>query len=135
MVSLEKIVKEKDSAMKEALKENKCIKTNIANMKKELKTSLVKTKENDTSIKDVVKANKTINTKVTKVEEEIKKKVDRTTPGDGMSIEEEHELLKLKVFHLENELKKAVEKIVDLIKGIKEENIKRKKEIMSLNTK
>ena len=81
------------------------------------------------------KENKTIQTKVTKVEEEMEKKVDRTTPGDDMSIEEEHELLKLKVFRLENELKNVVEKIVGMIKGIKEENVKRKEEIKLLKTK
>ena len=40
-----------------------------------------------------------------------------------MSVRDEH--LKMKVFHLEKELEKAVKKIIDLIKELKEANIKR----------
>ena len=63
------------------------------------------------------------------------RKAEEEKSSEDMSVGEEHELLKMKVFHLEKELEKAVKKIIDLIKELKEANIKRKKEIIPLQTK
>ena len=99
---LVKKVKEKDTAIKEVVEQNKEIKTKNLNFEKEMKTNPENIfKENDSSIENVV-------------------------------VEFLNKTIKLKVVSLEEQMKTAVERIVNELKALKVENNKRNKEIKAL---
>ena len=102
---LVKKVKEKDTAIKEVVEQNKAIKTTNLNFEKEMKTNPEKIfKENDSSIENVV-------------------------------VEFLNKTIKSKVVSLEEQMKMAVERIVNELKVLKVENNKNNKEIKSLKEK
>ena len=111
--NLEEKVKENNSKMKELVEENKSMKTKMVSLQKEYKTSLEKIKED-------VEENKTMEAKVTdaSIEKVVMEFLNKT--------------IKEKVVSMEENLKTAIERIGNQIKLMKEENIKRKKEIISL---
>ena len=99
---LVKKVKEKDTAIKEVVEQNKAIKTTNLNFEKEMKTNPEKIfKENDSSIENVV-------------------------------VEFLNKTIKSKVVSFEEQMETAVERIVNELKVLKQENNKNNKEIKSL---
>ena len=103
----------------------------MANLEKDLEK---KVKEKDTAIKKVVEQNKVIETNF---EKEIKTKPENIIQENHSSIENVvveflNKTIKLKVVSLEEQMKTAVERIVNELKALKVENNKRNKEIKAL---
>ena len=131
--NLEEKVKENNSKMKELVEENKSMKTKMVSLEKEYKTSLEKIKED-------VEENKTMEAKVTFIEKELERSKEEINTETDASIEKVvmeflNKTIKEKVVSMEENLKTAIERIGNQIKLMKEENIKRKKEIISLKVK